>query len=153
MTASQSFDSTFILCELAGTTYAIRSQAVRQMEMVEQITPVPNAPDFVEGVVLSRGQVVPAISLRKRFGFEPRPYDLKSRLIVVSHANRLVGLLVDGAREFISIAEEQQQPPPEALAAMSGRYLQAIARVNERLILILDLEAVLNFTTTLGEAV
>ncbi len=60
----------FILFELAGTTYALRSQVVQQMEMIEQITPVPNAAPFVEGVVFSRGQVIPAVNLRVRFGLE-----------------------------------------------------------------------------------
>lgn len=137
---------TFILCELAGATYGIHSESVQQMEMVEKITPVPNAPPFVEGVVFSRGRVVPAINLRRRFGFESRPHDLRTRLLVVSHAERTVGLLVDSAREFVSIPVESMQPPPEALAGLSGRYLESIARLEKRLVLILDLEAVLTFT-------
>ena len=56
------------------------------MEMVEHVTPVPNAPPFVDGVVFSRGRVVPAVNLRRRFGFDRVPYDLKTRLIVVAHA-------------------------------------------------------------------
>jgi len=134
----------FILFELAGTTYGIPSQAVQQMEMVENITPVPNAPPFVEGVAFARGQVVPAINLRRRFGFEVIPHDIRSRLIVVSHQNRVVGLLVDSAREFVTLPQESIQPPPETLFGLSGRYLRSIARVGERLILILDLDSVLH---------
>ena len=74
---------TYILFGVAGTTYAVRSDQVLHMEMVEHITPVPNAPPHVEGVVFSRGQVVPAINLRLRFGFARAPYTLRSRLIVV----------------------------------------------------------------------
>jgi purine-binding chemotaxis protein CheW len=136
----------FILFELAGTTYGLRSRAVQQMEMVEHVTPVPNAPPFVEGVVFSRGQVVPAVNLRRRFGFEKIPHDLRTRLVVVSHGDRSVGLLVDSAREFTAIPAEAIQPPPEALAGLSGKYLQSIARLGERLVLILDLDEVLNFT-------
>ena len=61
---------------VAGTTYALRSQDVAHVEMVEQVTRVPNAPPFVDGVVFSRGEVVPAINLRARFGFERAPLDL-----------------------------------------------------------------------------
>jgi purine-binding chemotaxis protein CheW len=60
----------YILFGVAGTTYALASDHVVHVEMIEQVTPVPNAPAFVEGVVFSRGQVVPVINLRARFGFE-----------------------------------------------------------------------------------
>jgi purine-binding chemotaxis protein CheW len=136
----------FILFELAGTTYGLRSGLVQQMEMIEQVTPVPNAPPFVEGVVFSRGQVVPVVNLRQRFGFAKVPNDLRTRLVVVANGGRSVGLLVDAAREFVAIAAESIQPPPEALSGLSGKYLQSIARLGERLVLILDIDEVLNFT-------
>ncbi len=135
----------FILFELAGTTYAVRSKDVQQMEMVEHITPVPNAPPFVEGVVFARGQVVPALNLRRRFGFDKVAHDLRSRLVVVANKGRVVGLLVDSAREFVMIPAAAIQPPPEALAGMSGRYLQSIATLGDRLVLVLDVDEVLNF--------
>jgi purine-binding chemotaxis protein CheW len=118
------------------------------MEMVEHITPVPNAPPFVEGIVFSRGQVVPAVNLRRRFGFEKAAHDLRTRLVIVAHAGRSVGLLVDAAREFVSIPTEAVQAPPEAMATMSGKYLQSIAKLGERLVLILDVDQVLNFNET-----
>src|SRR5262245_38220364 len=102
----------YVLFELAGTAYALPSRDVERMEMVEQITPVPNALPFVEGVVFSRGRVVPALSLRRRFGFERLAFDLRTRLIVVGHGERTVGLIVDSAREFVQIAVEAIQPPP-----------------------------------------
>ena len=74
---------TYILFSVAGTTYAVQSYQVRHMEMVEHVTPVPNAPPSVEGVVFSRGQVVPVINLRVRFGFERAQRDLRTRLLVV----------------------------------------------------------------------
>ena len=73
----------FILFSVAGTTYALRSKDVAHIEMVDQVTAVPNAVHFVDGVVFSRGQVVPALNLRARFGFDKVPYDLSSRLLVV----------------------------------------------------------------------
>jgi purine-binding chemotaxis protein CheW len=136
----------FILFELAGATYALRSQLVQQMEMVEHITPVPNAAHYVEGVVFSRGQVVPTMNLRQRFGFERIAHDLRTRLVVVASGGRTVGLLVDSAREYVSIPVDAIQPPPAALSGLSGNYLAGIARIGERLILILDLNEVLNVT-------
>src|SRR5215469_3168 len=109
-------NQTYILFELAGTTYALPSQEVKHMEMVEQITPVPTAPPFVEGVVFSRGQVIPAVNLRLRFGFPRQEHTLRSRLIVVEVAGRTLGLLVDAAREFRSLPASAIQPPSESIA-------------------------------------
>ncbi|HEX4346730.1 MAG TPA: chemotaxis protein CheW, partial [Vicinamibacterales bacterium] len=81
----------FIVFTVAQTAYALRSRDVQHMEMVEGMTRVPNAAPFVDGVVFSRGQVVPAVNLRARFGFERAPYDLRTRLIVVRAADRTVG--------------------------------------------------------------
>ena len=135
----------FILFELAGTTYTVRSHDVQQMEMVEHITPVPNAAPFVEGVVFSRGQVIPAVNLRLRFGFKAIPHDLRTRLIVVRVDERQVGLIVDTAREFVKIPTDAIQPPPETITGLSGRYLEGIVSLGERLVLVLDLNEVLNF--------
>jgi purine-binding chemotaxis protein CheW len=134
----------YVLFTLAGTAYAVSSRDVQRMEMVEYVTPVPNAPPFVDGVVFSRGRVVPAVNLRRRFGFDGADYDLKTRLIVVAHGERLVGLVVDSAREFVTIPAEAIQPPPEAMAGTSGRYLRGVADVGGRVILVLDVAGVLD---------
>jgi len=133
----------YVLFELAGTAYAIPSVDVQRMEMIEHVTPVPNAASFVDGVVFSRGKVVPAVNLRSRFGFERVDYDLKTRLIVVAQADRLVGLIVDSAREFVSIPENAIQPPPDSMVGTSGRYLRGVADVAGRIILVLDVAGVL----------
>jgi len=140
----------YILFTVAGTTYALPSGEVRHMEMVEGITRVPNAPSFIDGVVFSRGQVVPVVNLRARFGFERAPYDLRTRLVVVQAAGRVIGLVVDSAREFVNIPPESIQPPHEALAGMSGRYVEGVASLGDkRLVLTLDLSRILNFAESL----
>lgn len=144
MNDSRATTERFILFELAGTTYGLRSAEVLQVEMVEQITPVPNAPPAVEGVALSRGQIIPAINLRQRFGFEKIAYTPRSRLIVVHVGERTVGLIVDTAREFVAIPSEAIQPPPEAIGNLSGDYLEGIVALGERLVLILKIDDVLN---------
>ena len=139
----------YILFSVSGTTYALPTTDVRHMEMIEDITRVPNAPSFVDGVVFSRGQVVPVVNLRARFGFDRAPHDLRTRLIVVQAEGRVVGLLVDVAREFVSIPPDAIQPPHEALAGMSGRYVEGVASIGDRLILILNLQRILSFADPL----
>lgn len=143
---------TFILFMLAGTTYGLRTRDVAHVEMVDQITGVPNAAPCVDGVVFSRGQIVPALNLRARFGFEKTPVDLQTRLLVVQADGRLVGLVVDSAREFLAIPGEAIQPPNQALAGAGGAYVEGIANLDDRLILVLDLRRVLNFTESTSAA-
>jgi purine-binding chemotaxis protein CheW len=135
---------TYILFSVAGTTYGLRSHQVLHMEMVEHVTPVPNAPAFVEGVVFSRGQVVPVINLRARFGFDRARVDLRTRLLVVQHDGRRVGLMADDAREFIGISESAIRPPHEAVGRLSGNYLTGVATLGDRIVLILDIREVVD---------
>lgn len=134
----------YILFELAGTTYTIPSASVLHIEMIEHVTIVPNAHRAIDGVVFSRGQVIPALNLRVRFGFEREPANIRTRILFTSVNQRTVGLIVDTAREFRKIAANSIRPIEEALTGVSGNYLKGLTTVNDRLVLILDLEAVLN---------
>ncbi len=139
---------TYILFSVAGTTYAAPSARVRHIEMVDEVTGVPNAPPHVEGVVFSRGQVVPVVNLRVRFGFERGARDIRERLLVVDAAGRHVGLLADDAREFVTIAETAIQPPNVSMAGMSGNYIRGVATIGDRIVLLLDLDDVIGAAPT-----
>ena len=138
----------YILFGVAGTTYALRSQQVLHIEMIDHVTPVPNAPVFVEGVVFSRGQGVPVINLRARFGFERAAFTLRSRLLVVQHEGRRVGLLADESREFIRISETAVRPPQEAIGGLSGNYLDGVATLGERIVLVLSVRELVETVPT-----
>ena len=133
----------YIIFSVAGTSYALPSHQVGHIEMVDEVTRVPNAPHFVDGVVFSRGEVVPALSLRARFGFDRVANDTRTRLLVVHAGGRAVGLIVDAAREVLTIPESAIKPPSEALAGLSGGYLRGIATLGDRMIVLLDLDALL----------
>lgn len=152
MSASAGGIDSYVLFELAGATYALPSDEIQQLEMVAQLTPVPNAPDFVDGVVSLRGQVLPVVNLRARFGFPRVPHDVRSRLLIVrlqsGTATRTIGLLVDRAREFARIPLDAVQPPPDTLGGTSGRYLRGIAHLGERMVLVLDTAELLSAETT-----
>ena len=134
----------YILFMVAGTTYALRSQAVAHIEMIEQVTRVPNAPPYVDGVVFSRGQVVPAVNLRARFGFERVPTDIRTRLLIVQARDRSIGLLADECREFLAIPPSAIQAPGEALAGIGANYIAGIATVGDRMIVVLNLDELVN---------
>lgn len=136
----------FILAEVAGTTYAVRSDDIAVLEMVGHVTPVPNAAPYVDGVASVRGRVIPVVSLRSRFGFERVAQDLRSRLVVVSAQGRTVGFVVDSAREFAAIPADSIQPPPDGLAELSTQYLLGVAHLGERLVFVLDVSELLRIT-------
>ena len=136
----------YILFTVAGTSYALPSQSIAHVEMVEQVTRVPNAPTFVDGVVFSRGQVVPAINMRARFGFERAPLDVASRLLIVRSQGRSVGLLVDGCREFLTLPPSAIHTPGDALSGLAAQYVDGVASIDDRLIIVLGLDRLLGST-------
>jgi purine-binding chemotaxis protein CheW len=137
-------DDTYIIFELGGAAYGLRSADVLHIEMLEHVTPVPNTASAVDGVVFSRGQVIPALNLRTRFGFPREPHTPRTRLIFVRVHQRTVALIVDAAREFRKIPAATIRPIEETLHGINGNYVHGVATVSERLVLLLDVVAVLN---------
>lgn len=134
----------YILFELAGSLYGLRSADVQHVEMLEHITPVPNTAAAVEGIVFSRGQVMPALNLRVRFGLPREPHTPRTRLLVVKLHQRIVALLVDAAREFRVIPTDAIKPVEHTLHGIQGNYVRGVATVRDRLVLLLDLEVVID---------
>ncbi|HWD19993.1 MAG TPA: chemotaxis protein CheW [Verrucomicrobiae bacterium] len=134
----------YIIFEVGNATYGVSTEQVRHVEMVDHVTVVPNANPAIDGVVFSRGQVIPALNLRTRFGFPRQPYDMRTRLVFVQLRHRVVGLIVDSAREFLAISDDMIRPIEQTLTGISGNYLKAVAEVKDRVILLLELEAVLD---------
>lgn len=134
----------FVLFELDGNLYGLPSGSVQHIDMFEHVTMVPNANPAIDGVVLSRGQVVPALNLRVRFGFPKMDNTLRTRIVFAIIHDRTVGLIVDAAREFKSFPSESLNPIEKTLTGINDKYLTAVTKLGERLVLILNLEAVLN---------
>ena len=135
---------TYVLFELSKVLYAIPSTSVQHIEMLEHVTLVPNAHRAIDGVVFSRGQVIPALNLRVRFGFPRTDPDMRTRVVFAQTQQRIVGLVVDSAREFRKIPATAVRPIEQALTGVAGNYLKGLTTIDNRLILILDLDAVLN---------
>lgn len=133
----------YVLFELGRSLYGLPSRNVQHLEMFEQVTLVPNANPAIEGVVFSRGQVIPALNLRVRFGLPRGENTLRTRIVFATIHDRTVGLIVDSAREFRHFSADNIRPIEETLTGINGKYLKAVAKDGDRLVLILDLEAVL----------
>ncbi|MGA2244116.1 MAG: chemotaxis protein CheW [Verrucomicrobiota bacterium] len=134
----------FVLFELAGNVYGLPSSSVRHIAMFEHVTRVPNANPAIDGVVFSRGQVIPALNLRVRFGLPRTDTTIRTRIVFAMIHDRTVGLIVDAAREFKSFSGDSLKPIETMLTGINDKYLTAVTKLGEKLVLILDLEAVLN---------
>jgi len=138
-----SLADTYIIFVLDGASYAVRSEHVLYVEMLEHVTLVPNTAPAVDGVVFSRGQVVPAINLRVRFGLQRRSHDSTTRLIYLKVRERLVALIVDSAKEFQRIAADMVRPVQETLVGIEGNYVEGVVTLKDRTVLVLDVGQVL----------
>ena len=118
--------------------------AVKEIIRTPQMTRVPNSPSFVVGVINMRGKVIPIIDLCIRFGLpltEKRNTDRK--IVVIEHENKTVGFLVDVVSEVIKIDKSIIEPPPPMVAGIESDYITAIAKLNEKLLILLDISKIL----------
>ncbi len=116
---------------------------VQEINRMDQITRVPNAPDYVSGVMNLRGKVIPIIDLRKRFRLAKKERDKDTRIIVVELKSRVVGFLVDAVNEVLRIPKSVTEPPPPMVAGIGSEYITAVGKLEDRLLILIDLEKIL----------
>jgi purine-binding chemotaxis protein CheW len=117
---------------------------VQEIIRTVEITRVPKSPEFVEGVINLRGKIVPVIDLRKRFGINRKERDNETRIIVVELIDKVVGFLVDKVKEVIRVEKSIIEPPPELTTNISTNYITGVAKLQDRLLILLDLDRVLS---------
>jgi len=127
---------------LGGEEFAIEILAVQEIIRMVDLTRVPNSPAFVEGVINLRGQVIPVIGLRRRFGMEPREHDKQTRIVVVEIRGAVVGFVVDAVSEVLRIPADTVEPPPR-LAKSDSEYVSGVGKLPNRLLLLLDVSRLL----------
>jgi purine-binding chemotaxis protein CheW len=137
-----------VVFKVASAEYAIPASEVLQMESFTGATPVPGAPPHVTGLVQVRGRVVPVVDARARFGMPPAERTLDSRVVVGPLGARVVGLLVDSAREVVRLEPGQLQPPPPLVAEQARGYVKAVAQVGARLVMLIDFPRVIGEETS-----
>ena len=132
-----------VIFQVGDSGYLIPAESVLYMESFTGATLVPGAAPFVVGLVQIRRRVVPVVDLRIRFGLPPAAPSLGQRVIVVQVAERIVGLLVDSAREVVHVPADAIAPPPELISGQSAGFVRAVAQVNGRLAMLIDLDKVI----------
>jgi len=135
----------YVIFKIKDEEYGVDIMKVKEVSEFKKSTSIPNSPSFVDGIINLRGDITPIISLKKKFNIPvEKGYDDSSRIIVVNMNDKLVGFAVDEASQVISIDDSNIDPPPEIVAGLDRRYINGIGKLQDRIVIILDLERVLS---------
>jgi purine-binding chemotaxis protein CheW len=129
--------------KIGNEEFGVDISNVKEIIKMLQITKVPNSPDFVEGVINLRGKVIPVIDLRSRLHMEKRKQDKDTRIIVVELNNSIVGFIVDAVSEVLRIPASITEAPPEMVTGYNSDFIQAVGKLEDRLLILIDLSKVL----------
>ncbi|MGE5681244.1 MAG: chemotaxis protein CheW [Bacillota bacterium] len=141
-------DNTSELLQLVSFTigkeeFGVDILKVQEIIRMIEITQVPNSPEFVDGVINLRGRVIPVISLRKKLGLERIDHNRDTRIVVVDLNGKTIGFIVDSVSEVLRIPRTITEAPPAIAAGMNAEYITSIARLEDKLLILLDLEKIL----------
>lgn len=133
----------YIVVNIGCEHYGIEAVSIRHLMEYELASELPDDSDFVEGLAVSRGDVVPVVELARRLGYSGGEAGHGSRLVVLEHLNRVVALRVDQAREFVEFEPDEIKPAPAAVEQGSWNFLSGVVEQPQRLVLLLDTEKLL----------
>lgn len=124
--------------------YAMEIVRVKEVIRTPTITRLPKAPSFVKGIINLRGDVIPIVDLRDKFGLEATEYTAATRVIVVDVDGKLVGMIVDAASQVIRIPTDQIEPPPPVAGGLPSDLIEGVGKIGDRLIVLLNIDMILS---------
>ena len=137
-------DQEFLTFTLGDENYALDILTVKEIRGYESPTKIANAPPFIKGVINLRGDIVPIVDLRIKFNVGQATYDEFTIVIVLHIHNRIVGIVVDGVSDVVSLGQDQLRPSPDFGVAFDSRYLLGLATVNEQMIILVDINELIS---------
>jgi purine-binding chemotaxis protein CheW len=134
----------YLIFRLGDEEYGIEILKVQEIRGCDRVTRIPNAPDFIIGVTNLRGVIVPIVDLRVRFAFEADPANDRAVVIVLNLNDRVVGIVVDGVADVLSLKDDQIKPTPDVGAALTSRYLLGLGVLESRMVILVNIEKLLS---------
>ncbi|KPJ85200.1 MAG: chemotaxis protein CheW [Spirochaetes bacterium DG_61] len=128
---------------VGGEDYGIDIQRVKEVIRIREITKLPKCPVFVKGVINLRGDVIPIIDLREKFGLPHEEYTDMTRVIVVEVDEKSIGMVVDSVSHVIRLSEDEIEPPPPLIGGLSSEFIRGVGKLGENLIILLDIDSIL----------
>lgn len=132
-----------VVFEVGDESFGIDISLVQEIIRLQSITEVPKAPMYVKGVINLRGKVIPIIDLRERFAFAMGEETKATRIVVVNVLGNTVGMIVDAVSEVLRLATNSIEPPSTIVESIGSQYLKGIGKLEDRLIILLDLDKLL----------
>ena len=130
----------FLTFRLGEEEYGIEILKVQEIRGYDSITQIANAPEFIKGVVNLRGIIVPIIDMRIKFRLSSADYDQFTVVIILNVADRVMGIVVDGVSDVISLEADQMRPTPEFGSVIDTEYIMGLGTVDERMLILVDIE-------------
>jgi len=140
----QASEEQYLTFRLDGQEYGIAILKVQEIKGWDKITPIPNSPAYVKGVLNLRGVIVPVIDLRLRFGLAAAERDIFTVIIVVNIGGRLAGIVVDAVSDVINVGDGQHCAAPEYEGQKNREFIKGLAQVDDKLLILLDIERLVN---------
>ncbi|HAF52876.1 MAG TPA: chemotaxis protein CheW [Leclercia adecarboxylata] len=134
----------FLVFTLGDEEYGIDILKVQEIRGYDQVTRIANTPDFIKGVTNLRGVIVPIVDLRVKFSQGELEYDDNTVVIVLNLGQRVVGIVVDGVSDVLSLTAEQIRPAPEFAVTLSTEYLTGLGALGDRMLILVNIEKLLN---------
>jgi purine-binding chemotaxis protein CheW len=134
----------FIGFTVGDEEYGLELLRVREVIRMREIARLPRAPSFLKGVINLRGDVIPIIDLRDKFGLPSRPADADTRIVVVDVEGRLIGMVVDSASQVVRIPASRIEAPPLRLGGLPQEYIAGVGRLDDRLTTLVNVDRILS---------
>ncbi len=136
--------------KIGSEEFGVDILKVQEINRMVEITKVPQAPSYVEGVINLRGRVIPIVDLRKRFNLEVKDHDKNTRIVVVDIGGNIIGMVVDSVSEVLRLPADTIEPPPEIATGINSDYIKGVAKLEDRLLIFLDLSKVIDLDEMSG---
>jgi len=127
---------------IGSEEFAVDILYVQEINRMIPITKVPNAPEYVEGVINLRGRVIPVIDLRTRLGMNKKQFDQNTRIIVIEVQNNTLGFIADAVKEVLRISSAITEQPPALVSGIDSEHIKSVGKLEDRLLILIDLEKI-----------
>jgi purine-binding chemotaxis protein CheW len=141
----------FVSFRLGEELYGLDIMDVKEIIHLSEITPIPNSPDFVDGIINLRGKIIPIVDLGKRFNFVKKELteeeELLKGIIIINVNKLLIGIIIDQVNRVLSIEESQIQPPPQMISGIGTEFVQGVSKIeeqNDELLILLNIKKLFN---------
>lgn len=144
VTSGSGLNSQVVSFRLANEEYGLDIMTVQEIILMGAITQIPEVPPYIRGLINLRGKVIPIVDLRKRFGLDAAENSEHTRIIVVNAGRHTFGIVVDAVSEVLRIEGNQVEPPPAGLLGLEQAYIKGLVKMEEKIMILLNLESVLS---------